>query len=174
MLKKIKIILAVGMVVVTSVLAGCAVPANYRAMTVVPTPEIKKNVKLNESMSVGDVTGRKKSALSVSVNNESFKQALEASLSGYGYLADSSDKAKYKLDAVLLKIDEPMIGFNLDIKSTVLYKLIGQGMNKEYKITANGIAKMSEAFVAGDRMRLATERSMEANIKKFLGELSRL
>ncbi len=106
------------------------------------------------------------------VDNESFRKALESSLSAYEYLSSSADKAKYKLDIDLLDLKQPFIGYNINIESKVAYKLYGAGETKNYMIKASSSATVSEEFFFNNRVKIANERSIKANIKEFLKQLS--
>jgi hypothetical protein len=65
-----------------------------------------------------------------------------------------------------------MFGLTFDVTSTVRYTVEGQGKRKIFPITAVGTATTSEAFAAVERLRIANEKSIKENIKKFLNELS--
>lgn len=153
-----------------AVLAGCATPAG---MTVTPVAAEKGNPKYKNSVSVRSVTGGKMmNALTVTqVENDVFKSALESSLAAYGYL--TSGAARYQVDVELGELDQPLIGMEFNVKSTVTYKLAGPDGAKTYPITASGTATMSDSVVGADRIRIANERAMQANIRSFLQQMSR-
>lgn len=153
-----------------AVLAGCASPAS---MTVAPTATEKGNPKYRNSVAVRSVTGGKMlNALTTpQVENDSFKSALESSLAAFGYLTTGA--AKYYVDVELQELDQPLIGMDFNVKSTVTYKLAGPDGAKTYPITASGTATMSDSVVGVDRIRIANERAMQQNIKSFLQQLSR-
>ena len=167
-----KSVVVVALVSMFVVLTGCAATANYKSMIVKPTADIQKNPKLKGAIEVVNVSGGKKTnpLWTSQVDNDGFKKALESSLSAYGYLAD--DKAKYKLDADLLSLGQPIMGFSLDVKSKVIYKIYDAEMVKKYRIKAAGVAGVSDAFLANERLKIANERSIQENIKEFLKQLS--
>lgn len=173
MIRAIKAIMFISLASVFIVLMGCATSANYQSMMVRTTPETYKNPKLTNTIVVSNVSGGKKTNpfWTSQVENYGFKKALEESLSAYGYLANSVGNAKYQLDASLLRVDMPAMSFSPEVKSTVVYKITGSGINKEYKIEANGKAKFSDALFSDERFRIANERSVQENIREFLKRL---
>ena len=106
------------------------------------------------------------------VDAQSFKGALDKSLSVAGYKAVDASNAKYKVDADLQKLDQPFGGFTMDVVSTVLYTVSGGGVQKQFPVTATGSATTSDAFIGGERLRMASERSIKENIKLFLQKLA--
>jgi uncharacterized lipoprotein YajG len=155
-------------------LAGCATPSTSQAMTVRPGSTAAVNPKLKGAVAVGEVTGGKEtSPLWVSkVDNAGFKKALTDSLAISGYLAADASQAKYSVAAELDALEQPFVGFTLDVKSSVNYKLSGPAGVRAYPIKATGTATVSDAFAAVERLRIANERSMLDNIKQFVNELS--
>ena len=59
------------------------------------------------------------------VPNEPFKAALEGSLAANGYLASEGTTPKFYIDAEIQDLDQPLIGLEYDVKSSVLYKVSG-------------------------------------------------
>jgi hypothetical protein len=154
-------------------LGGCATPATYQAMTVQAQPELAANPKLKGAIRLDTVTGGKDTnpLWTSQVDSAGFAKALEGSLASAGYLAPAGSTAPYALSAELKTLDQPLFGFAMSVSSTVLYKLSGSGAAKEYPVTAAGSASVSDAFVAIERLRLASERSILENIKMLLREL---
>jgi hypothetical protein len=153
-----------------AVLGGCATPAG---MTVTPVAAEKGNPKYKNSISVRSVTGGKvMNALTITqVENDVFKGALENSLAAYGYLTTGA--ARYYIDVELGELDQPLIGMEFNVKSTVTYKLTGPDGAKAFPVTATGTATMSDSLVGADRIRIANERAMQQNIRSFLQQMSR-
>lgn len=157
------------------ILVGCASPATQQAMSItiqdVPT---KVNPELKGQMVVRDVTGGKETnpMWTSQVDTQGFKGALDKSIAVAGYRANDTTAAKYKIDANLQKLDQPLVGFTLDVESTVMYTVSGDGKQKQFPITATGTASTSDAFIAIERLRMANERSIKENIKLFMQKLS--
>jgi hypothetical protein len=65
-----------------------------------------------------------------------------------------------------------MIGFSFDVKSTIIYVVKSDGIQKMFPITATGTASATESFMGSERLRIATEKSIKENIKKFISDIS--
>ena len=162
------------MVVCLGAIQGCATPANTAAMTVIEKPS-KINEKLRQSIIIDSVAGgRETNPLWTSqVGTNGFRGALEGSLLSAGYLASNPSRAKYRLSANLLELNQPMVGLTLDVKSNVLYQLKDDsGGVRGIPVSAVGVAGFSDAALAFERLRIANERSIYENIKELLRQLS--
>lgn len=172
-MKSIKFWLAAAGTVV--ILAGCATPASYQAMTVqpgaqatAPNPKLKGQIEL---AGVGGGTATNPLWTS-QVDDQGFKKALGDSLAIAGYAPAPGQPARYKLFAELKSLDQPLFGLTFDVKSTVAYRIEATGQEtKLIPVTATGTATTSDAFVAVERLRLANERSILENIKTLLASL---
>lgn len=78
------------------------------------------------------------------------------------------------MSAKLFKLDQPMFGLTLDVKSNVIYELNGAGATKAYPVNATGSATFSDAPLAFERLRLSNERSILESIREFLKQLAAL
>jgi hypothetical protein len=147
--------------------------ATQQAMTVAPSALEAPVPRLKNAFAVRSVSGgQAMNVLTVpGVPNEPFKAALEGSLAANGYLASEGATAKFYIDAEIQDLDQPLIGLDFDVKSSVLYKVSGGGPAKSYPIKATGSAGISDSLIAADRMRIANERAMQQNIKSFLQAL---
>jgi len=163
----------VGLVFVFS-LGGCATAARPDAMTVKLDTGTAVSARLKGAVALGQVSGGESTnPLWISqVDNDGFKKAFEASLTSYGYLATNPASAKYTVAAKLLKLDQPMFGLTLDVKSNVVYELSGAGASKSYPVNATGSATFSDAPLAFERLRLSNERAILENIREFLKQLA--
>lgn len=170
------ILCAAGALVALSVLYGCATPATQQAMSIgygetssVAPPALKSQ------FSVRNVTGGKETnpLWTSQVDSAGFRSALQQSLGVAGYLAPSSDRARYAIDAELQQLDQPLFGLTMDVTSVVQYTVEGDGAKKTIPVTAKGTATVSDAFIGMERLRLANEKSIKENIKAFLQALSK-
>ena len=161
--------------ILVTLLAGCATPATQQAMSValqdMPT---KTSAALKGQLSIGNVTGGKETnpLWTSQVDAQSFKGALDKSISLVGYKATDPAAAKYRVDAHLNALSQPLFGMNFDVVATVLYTVTGDGKQTQIPITATGVATMSDAFIGLERLRIANERSIQENLKLFLQSLS--
>lgn len=161
-------------VFVTVTLFGCASPATQQAM-LVDRSDITTKISLNlkDSIYVQNIGGGKDTnpLWTSQVDSKTYKSALENSLTAVGYR--SYDKnAKYKVDAVLQELDQPLFGLTFDVKSTVAYAITTPDGLKNIPITAIGTATPSDAFIGIERLRIANERSIKENIKSFINAMT--
>lgn len=168
-----KIIKRVGVVVALAVLSGCAAaPANKQAMVVSPMSAV--SAEQQGKFVVNTVTGGKATNpfWTSQVSNENFEAALKESLALSGLSVAAGAGGKYKVDAELVSLKQPMFGLTFDVVSTVNYKVAGEGVEKVFPIVATGTATTSDAFVAIARLKMANEKSIQENIKAFIQQLA--
>lgn len=162
-------------ILAAAVLAGCATPAAVEQMSV-SMPITQANPALKNSVGVADVTGGRETnpMWTSQVSSEAFKRALEQSLESAGMFSKIVAGSKYQLTADLTRLDQPMIGFDMTVGSTVRYSLIETQTRKEVYarvIQVNYTAKMSDAFIGSQRLRLANEGAVKTNIEAFIKDL---
>lgn len=108
------------------------------------------------------------------VSDKDFKVALETSLKGLNYLADSSDKASLELKASIVDLQRPMAGIDMSVTSKVRYSAIpvaGGAPVFDDTVAATGTAHFGESLLAVERLRKANEAAMRANIEAFVKRL---
>lgn len=173
-MKFLKLLTCFGLIACTAVITGCATSANHQAMTVMPSPGIQQNTKLKGVVAVRNVGGGKETnpLWTSQVDNQGFKKALENSLAAFGYLAVTPDKATHIVDADLNALSQPFAGLDMNVSSTVTYRVTSLGVAKQYPISVSAVATFSDSALGYERLRIANERSINENIKQFLKELS--
>ena len=161
-----------------ALLAGCASPARMEQMTAqVPhSTAASADARLKGSIAVADVTGGKDTnpMWTSQVSSETFRQSLEASLANAGLFSKVLSAGKYALKADLQKLDQPLMGLDMTVTSTVRYSLVEVATKKEVygkTVTVSSTAKMSDAFVGTERLRLANEGAIRENIKSLMNDL---
>ncbi len=155
--------------------AACAAPAAPEKMAVHPAEfSIKANPQYKGKMAIRNITGGEETSpmWKSRVGDNEMRTALQNSLEGMGYAAADESKAKYFIDANLQEIDQPTLGFTLDITSKIEYTVEGPKGEKSFPITAVGTATPGDAFLGVERLKMANERSIQENIKSFLTHLS--
>ena len=158
-----------------AILAGCATPAAVEQMAV-SLPITQTNSALKNSVAVAVVTGGREtnSMWTSQVSSDAFRRALEQSLESAGMFSKVVAGSKYQLTADLTRLDQPMMGFDMTVGSTVRYSLIETLTRKEVYarvIQVSYTAKMSDAFMGAQRLKLANEGAVKANIKEFVNDL---
>jgi hypothetical protein len=166
--------LLVGMALLAA-LGGCASAADPGAMTVSATDSAQPfPAALQHNMCVRNVTGGESTnPLWVSkVDDNGFRSALNSTLTATG-LAASSSNCPYPIDANLLGLSQPAIGFDMTVTSHVNYKVYDSSGQPLLLATIDApyTAKVSDAFVAAQRLKLANEGAIRESITQFLDKL---
>lgn len=110
------------------------------------------------------------------VASEDLQEALRLSLSQHGFLAPDRAGAPYRLSAFLIDLKQPGGGYTLTVDSVVRYVLEKRDGDVVFDdlVTASYKANFSESVIAIERLRLANEGSIKANIGRFLESLRKL
>ena len=158
-----------------SAIAGCASGARTENM-IYHGAQKAYNKQLKNNMEVDAVGGGKKTnpAWASQISNEDFRNALEKTLSNQGLL---SDNGKYKLEALIIGVDQPWFGLDLVVNTSVQYMLTNKQNGTvvmEKTIVQDAKATIGDSLYAVERLRLANENSARSNIEKFLEALSEL
>ena len=103
-----------------AILAGCATPAAVEQMAVT-LPVTQTNLTLKNSVSVADVTGGRDTnpMWTSQVSSDGFRRALEQSLENAGMFNKVVAGSRYQLTADLSRLDQPFMGFDMTVTSTV-------------------------------------------------------
>ncbi len=158
-------------------LAACASASKPGAMVAELTDAtiIRDDSSLKSSFAVGAVSGGKKTSplWKSNVSSEDFAEALRQSLAAHALLAAA--EGKYLIEAELIEVKQPVLGgFNMSVTSTVRYKVTESATSTvvfDEAVTNKHTAKMGEAFLGVERLRLANEGSMKGNIAQFIEKL---
>lgn len=155
-------------------LAGCAQAARVEQMSAAPTTMLAANSPLQHAVTIAGVSGgTETNPLWMSkVGNAEFQSALQSSLGAAGLLANGD--GRYRLNAKLEALHQPMIGFDLTVHSQVHYSLLDVADSKtvfDREINADFTATVGDAFIAVERLRLANEGSIKKNIQMFMDQL---
>lgn len=162
------------------VLTGCASSAKVENMMVndQPAPTQSYDPALRDNLQVKGVEGGEKTnpLWTSEIEGADFRSALEQSLGKAGLLG-LADMAAYSLQANLVSVDQPLIGFSFTVTSVVEYSLVenssGRVVWKE-SVQAPFTAGMGDAMYGVTRLRLANEGSARQNIKLLLERLAAL
>ena len=156
-------------------LVGCASPARIDQMAA-NVPATTVDAKLRKSIALSDVTGGKETnAMWTSqVASDDFRRALEISLERAGLLSKINSEGRFQLIADLSKLQQPLAGIDMTVTASVHYSLIERKSKKEiYRkvIQQPYTAKFSDAFLGAERLRLANEGAINANISAFIRDI---
>ncbi len=157
-------------------LAACASPADVGKMVVTaPASGTLIDPAMSGAIAVGSVTGGKETSplWTSQVASGDFASALEISLSKHGLLAPTKPGA-FTLDANLIEMDQPFLGFDMTVTSHVNYSLFDTATRKpvlQETVTASFTATPGDAILGVTRLKRANEGSIRTNIKQFLDKL---
>ena len=159
-----------------ALLGACATPARTSAMVATADNTAPVNAGLQRAILLGGTFGGEETSplWTSEIGNPEFKEALQQSLELRGLLA--SGAGQYKLEATIMDVDQPLIGFDATVKTTVHYVLTEVATNKivdDRTIEASHTATVSDAFVGVERLRLANEGAAKNNIAAYLDQLTR-
>lgn len=160
-------------------LGGCASGATVQGMTVTPAdlPSRVVAAEFRGDIGIGVVTGGEDTnpLWTSEVGNEEFKQALRHSLEIQDLYA-GAEGSRYVLDAHLLDLDQPLMGFDTTVTSSVKYLLSERATRKtvlEELVVSAHTTEMSKSWYGVERLKLANEGSIRDNIAEFIRRLSK-
>jgi hypothetical protein len=169
------------LIAVVAVLAGCASPARIDQMTISPDAlkTAPNDSPLKQAIGIKSVTGGKDTnPMWVSnISSSDFERALESSLRAAGFLSPVRSAGRFQLTADLIRVDQPMFGFDMTVSATVRYSIVEQATGKEIfsrNIPTSFTATVSNAFVGAERLKLANEGAVRNNFAALIDELTRL
>ena len=157
-------------------LSGCASSADPTAMALAPTAAAAKPYpqRLQHAMCVRTVSGGEETnPLWVSkVDDKGFRTALAASLDSAG-LSAPTPNCVFPIDANLLGLSQPGMGFDMTVTSHVNYKVYDQSGQPVLLATIDApyTAKMGDSLLGVERLRLANEGSIRTSISMFFDKL---
>jgi hypothetical protein len=155
-------------------LANCATPAQVSSMIGTPSVALPADSPLRQNVEVNAVSGGQETnpLWTSEVGNPEFQAALAQSLTAQGML--STGGGRYRLDATLMEVDQPMISLATTVTSTVRYVVTEVATSRivfDEAVTASYTAELGESFYGVERLRLANEGSIRTNIASFLDQL---
>jgi hypothetical protein len=162
------------LVATVALLSACATAAKVDSMSMSATERYyyQPDRPLSGRITVGTVTGGKDTnpMWTSEIGGAEFSAALRDSLET-ARLLNSTALADFEIDAELLRVDQPMFGFTFNVNTEVLYTLrdkqSGEIVLRE-PIHAVGTATTGDAFAGVKRLRIATEKSAQENIKRIV------
>lgn len=166
--------------ILIAILAGCATGASEQAMTAAPPPTTVQALPqhLKGQIAIRDVIGGRETnpLLKSNISSSTFEAALAGSLRNAGLAATDRQSGRYQLAASIREVDQPILGASMTVTMTVHYDLIERSTGRtawERTITLPYTAKMGDAFLGSERLRLANEGAGRVNIEGFLDELAK-
>jgi hypothetical protein len=167
---------ALAAIALLGALSACASSADPGAMTLNATKANDKSfpAKFQHAMCVRTVSGGEATnPLWLSkVDDAGFRSALSGSLDSGGLTAPS-DACHYSIDANLLGLSQPAMGFDMTVTSHVNYKVYDSAAQPALLATIDApfTAKVSDSFLAVERLKMANEGSIRVSIEMFFDKL---
>jgi hypothetical protein len=157
-------------------LSACASGARTGAMTAEVTPDniIADSSPVKGAIKVGTVAGGEATnpLWKSEVSNENFRTALEQSLALHTMAASKSPG--YMLNAELVDLDQPFGGFDMTVTAKVHYTLVRSAdgaVAVDELISTPFTATMGDSMLGVERMRLANEGAVRANITTAIAKI---
>ena len=170
-------------VLLATLLAGCGTPSQPLPMAVTAADALQIRSWVPDALQrqVGVATVKGGMATNKwwgsKVSAEALQQALEESLLSVGMKPLSPEPApRFELQAELEPLDQPLVpALGVTVGTAVRYTLVDKASGKviyQRRIANTDEARFSEAIVSpNERLRIANERALRANIDLLLRDL---
>ncbi len=157
-------------------LGACATPASYRAMVpetqpgLVPAPApAYRNAITVGSVAIGQDTATPwRSAVGPDQVRDALVETLAVSQLG------QPNNGRYRLDVLLLQLEKPFAGFAMTVTATMAYRMINVATGAvvyERTLKGLGTATLNDAIDNNNRLRIADQRAIRANIEQMVLDL---
>ena len=160
------------------ILAGCATPAQQTAM-VVDAEAVSVVNRHDGSVDIRVDGGAETDAFGTpQVSNAVMRATVEESLRNAGIFEDGVvyEDGDYQLSIAFMGMDQPLFGLTFNVEMEIAWQLHEKSGGPVWRkvIKSTGTAGFSDAAVAATRLRIATEKAVQANISECINELSGL
>lgn len=162
-------------------LAACAAPAEPAKM--VPStanmPVFSSDSPFRNGIYLDSVGGGEKTdpALVSKVDNAALGDALRQTLQASGLMAHDRHRAAWRLKVFLIDLKYPGSGFTTTVDSFVRYTLtrsVDGAIAFDDVVRGSFTVTVGDVFVGVERLKVANEGSIRANITEFLKRLRRV
>ncbi len=153
---------------------ACASPANYSAMVAGVPPGLGPAPVYRNAITVGSVTlGRDVGTpWSAAAGPDQVQQALLQTLAGAGLGRPAG--GRFRLDGQLLTLSRPYAGFAMTVTAAIAWRLtdVTSGtMVYDRALQGLGAATLDDAVDNNNRLRIAEQRAVRANLQQLVQEL---
>jgi hypothetical protein len=158
-------------------LSACATPSQPIAMT---ASEVAVASKSSDTVSITVTGGRVTSSTYVSqISDADFREALKQSILKSALFSQVVDgnSGRYRLDAYIGALTQPLMGVSLTVDMEVSYTLVDSVTTKavwQQNIATSHTATGSDSIVAATRLRLANEAAARKNIEAAIAAMGKL
>lgn len=155
-------------------IGACAPPASYSAMVAGAPPGQGPAPVYRNAITVGSVTlGRDTGTPWTSaVSPEQVRQALVQTLAAAGLGREGS--GRFRLDGQLLTLSRPYAGFAMTVTAAIAWRLtdmIGGAVVYDRTLRGLGTATLDDAVDNNNRLRIADQRAIRANLQQLVQDL---
>jgi len=101
-----------------------------------------------------------------------FRDALGRTLQGAAL--SGGDAGRYRLDVTSLTLQRPYAGFAMTVTATITYRLVEAASGQvayERTLTTPGTATLDDAVTNENRLRIADDRAIAANLQALVRDL---
>ena len=155
-------------------LGACAPPASYSAMVAGAPPGQGPAPVYRNAITVGSVTlGRDVGTPWTSaVSPDQVQQALVQTLAGAGL--GQPTNGRFRLDGLLLTLSRPYAGFAMTVTATIAWRLTNTTNGVvvyDRTLRSLGTATLDDAITNENRLRIADQRAVRANLQQLVQDL---
>jgi hypothetical protein len=155
-------------------LGACAPPASYSAMVAGAPPGQATAPVYRNAITVGSVTrGRDVGTPWTSaVGPDQVQQALVQTLAAAGLGQPAN--GRFRLDGLLLTLSRPYAGFAMTVTAAIAWRLTDTtngAVVYDRTLQARGTATLDDAVDNNNRLRIADQRAIRANLQQLVQDL---
>ena len=155
-------------------IGACAPPASYSAMVAGAPPGVGPAPVYRNAVTVGSVTlGRDTGTPWTSaVSPEQVQPALVQTLAAAGLGRGAN--GRFRLDGQLLTLSRPYAGFAMTVTATIAWRLTDTtngAVVYDRTLQGLGTATLDDAVDNNNRLRIADQRAIRANLQQLVQDL---
>ena len=175
-MKRLQLLATFAAVLILS-FSGCSSPTQPAAMQ---TEVLSLGKKHSQTVAVQTNGGQPTNPMWASqIADQDLASAIQESILKNQLFSSvvSIGNADYVLNATIFKIDQPIMGFSMEVGIEIAWSLMPKGSTTpvwEKSIHTRVSKGVGDAFAAVKRIRIATEASAKENITQALTEIAKL
>jgi hypothetical protein len=155
-------------------IGACAPPASYSAMVAGVPPGLGPAPAYRSAITVGSVTPGRDTGTpwTSAISPEQVQQALVQTLAGAGL--GRAANGRFRLDGQLLTLSRPYAGFAMTVTAAIAWRLTDTTSSTVvYDRTLQGLgtATLDDAVDNNNRLRIADQRAIRANLQQLVQDL---
>lgn len=167
-----------GLLMIGSLLAACAEPAETRKMVVDQSLAVdrEEGSPFRYNLAVTAVSGGEETnpLWTSEIGNAQFANALKQSLRTSKLSTDAPQNSRFEVSANLIKVEQPKSGKDMTVTTHATYRVTERRTGKTWfhmTIQTPYTATFDRAFSGVARLKLANEGAVRVNITTFIKQL---